>query len=64
VTESTVNAAAVDTMSDDNAVVLIAATTRVTNTAGAQQQPRSWRVAVSLTREGGQIKLAKVEFVP
>jgi Mce-associated membrane protein len=51
-------------MSDDNAVVLIAATTRVTNTAGAQQQPRSWRVAVSLTREGGQIKLAKVEFVP
>lgn len=64
VTESTVNAAAVDTMSDDNAVVLVAATTRVTNTAGAQQQPRSWRVAVSLTREGGQIKLAKVEFVP
>ncbi|OBC01079.1 hypothetical protein A5784_02395 [Mycobacterium sp. 852013-50091_SCH5140682] len=64
VTESTVNAAAVDTMTDDNAVVLVAATTRVTNTAGAQQQPRSWRVAVSLTREGGQIKLAKVEFVP
>ncbi|ORA36523.1 hypothetical protein [Mycobacterium aquaticum] len=64
VTESTVNAAAVDTMSDDNAVVLVAATTRVTNTAGAQQQPRSWRVAVSLDREGGQIKLAKVEFVP
>ncbi|GAS92620.1 hypothetical protein [Mycolicibacterium brisbanense] len=64
VTESTVNAAAVDTMSDDNAVVLVAATTRVTNTAGAQQQPRSWRVAVNMTREGGQIKLAKVEFVP
>jgi Mce-associated membrane protein len=64
VTETTVNAAAVDTMTDDNAVVLIAATTRVTNTAGAQQQPRSWRVAVNLTREADQIKLAKVEFVP
>ncbi|BBX30243.1 hypothetical protein [Mycolicibacterium alvei] len=64
VTEAKVTAAAVDTMSDDNAVVLVAVNTQVTNTTGANKQPRPWRVAVDLVREGDQIKLSKVEFVP
>lgn len=64
VTEATANAAAVDTMTDDTATVLVAVTTRVTNTTGANQEPRPWRVAVDLVREGDQIKLSKVEFVP
>ena len=64
VTDVTVNAAAVQSMSDDSAEVLVAATSRVTNTTGAEQQPRSWRLAVSLQREGDQIKMSKVEFVP
>ncbi|WP_166905552.1 tetratricopeptide repeat protein [Mycobacterium sp. DL440] len=64
VTEAKVTAAAVDTMSDDNAVVLVAVNTQVTNTTGANKQPRPWRVAVDMVREGDQIKLSKVEFVP
>ncbi|MFV8050617.1 hypothetical protein [Mycobacterium sp. 48b] len=64
VTEANVTAAAVDTMSDNNAVVLVAVNTQVTNTTGANKQPRPWRVAVDLVREGDQIKLSKVEFVP
>ena len=40
------------------------ATSRVTNSAGAKQEPRTWRLSVSLQRDGGQIKMAKVEFVP
>lgn len=64
ITEVTVNAVAVDSMSDDSAVVLVAATSRVTNSAGANQEPRSWRLSVDLQRDGGQIKMSKVEFVP
>ncbi len=64
VTEAKVTAAAVDTMGDDKAVVLVAVNTQVTNTTGANKQPRPWRVAVDMVREGDQIKLSKVEFVP
>jgi Mce-associated membrane protein len=64
VTETTVNATAVESMDDDTATVLVAASSRVTNAAGAKQEPRSWRLSVNLARDGGQIKMSKVEFVP
>ncbi|WP_163728385.1 hypothetical protein [Mycolicibacterium psychrotolerans] len=64
VTDVSVNASAVDSMSGDTADVLVAATSRVTNSSGAKDQPRSWRLLVSLVREGDQIKMSKVEFVP
>lgn len=64
VTEVTVNVAAVKSMTDNNATALVSATSRVTNTAGANQEPRSWRLLVDLVREGDQIKMSKVEFVP
>jgi Mce-associated membrane protein len=64
VTEVNVNAAAVESMSDDSAVVLVSASSRVTNVAGAKQEPRSWRLSVDLKRDGDQLKMSKVEFVP
>jgi Mce-associated membrane protein len=64
ITDVTVTAAAVEKMTADTATVLVAATSRVTNTAGAKQEPRAWRLSVDLQRDGGQIKMAKVEFVP
>nr|WP_313769963.1 hypothetical protein [Mycolicibacterium vaccae] len=64
VTEVNVNSTAVESMSEDAAEVLVAASSRVTNTAGANQEPRTWRLSVSLEREDGQIKMSKVEFVP
>ncbi|MGJ6123204.1 hypothetical protein QN239_11565 [Mycolicibacterium sp. Y3] len=64
VTEAMVSSAAVETSTDTDAVVLVAATTKVTNAAGARQEPRNWRLSVNLIREGDQIKLSKVEFVP
>lgn len=64
VTEVTVNSTAVERMTGDGAEVLVAASSRVTNTAGADQEPRTWRLSVSLVREDGQIKMSKVEFVP
>ncbi|OBK73638.1 hypothetical protein [Mycobacterium sp. 1164985.4] len=64
VTEVTVNTAALTSKTDNNATALVSATSRVTNTAGANQEPRSWRLKVDLVREGDQIKMSKVEFVP
>jgi len=54
--------AGVESMSDDDAVVLVAANTKVTNTAGAKEEPRSWRLTVHLAREGDRIKMSKVDF--
>ncbi|MDP9167368.1 MAG: hypothetical protein M3O32_15115, partial [Actinomycetota bacterium] len=64
VTEANVNALGVKSTTNDTATVLVAVTTNVSNAASKQQQPRSWRLNVQVAREGGQIKLAKVEFVP
>jgi Mce-associated membrane protein len=64
VTQANVNAVAVQSMAKDDATVLVAVTTNVSNAASNKQEPRSWRLKVGVTRDGDQIKLAKVEFVP
>ena len=64
VTEATVNAVAVQSMTKDTATVLVAVVTNVSNAASNKQDPRSWRLSVDVTRDGDQIKLSKVEFVP
>lgn len=64
VTEATVTASAVQTFTEDTATVLVAANTKVSNAASKDQQPRAWRWSVDVVRDGGQIKLAKVEMVP
>ena len=48
VTETNVTATAVDSMTADTATVLVAASSRVTNAAGAKQEPRAWRLSVNL----------------
>ncbi len=66
VAQGSVQADAVDlnTMTDDSAVVLIASTSEVTNAAGAKQEPRKYRLIVTVARDHGQLKLSKVEFLP
>ena len=66
VERGTVQAVAVDlnSMTNDSAVVLVASTSEVTNAAGAKQDPRHFRLIVTLARDGGQLKMSKVEFVP
>jgi Mce-associated membrane protein len=64
VTTGTVNATAVESMAGDSAEVLVSAASQVTNAAGAKQDPRSFRLIVGVARDGGQLKMSKVEFVP
>jgi Mce-associated membrane protein len=64
VTKATVVGTAVDAMTDDSAVVLVTAATTITNSAGANEQPRTWRLSVDVTNDAGHIKMSKVDFVP
>lgn len=63
-TKTSVQAAAVESMTKDTAVVLVAARSTLTNAAGATEQPRSWRLSLKLAREGGKIKMSSMEFIP
>jgi Mce-associated membrane protein len=64
VTQGSITASALDSENGDTGVVLLAAKSQVTNAAGARQDPRAWRMSVTVTRDGGQLKMSNVEFVP
>jgi Mce-associated membrane protein len=64
VTQGTVNAAAMESIDEHSALVLVSATSRITNSAGAKDEPRAWRLRITVTEDGGQYKMSKVEFVP
>lgn len=66
VEQGVVKATAVDldSMTNDSAVVLVASESEVTNAAGAKQDPRPFRLIVTITREGNRLKMSKVQFVP
>ena len=64
ITEGTVNGAAVESMDEHSAKVLVCATSRVTNKPDAKDEPRTWRLKVTMADDGGQYKMSNVEFVP
>lgn len=64
VTTASVSAVAVESMTQDSAVVLVAAVSQVANTASGQPTPRNWRLSVTVNKVNDQIKMSRVEFVP
>jgi len=64
VTTAEVNATALQSMTNDSAVVLATAISHVSNAGGPDSAPREWRLRVTLQRDRGQLKIGKVEFVP
>lgn len=63
-TTVTVNGAAVESNDADSGVVLVAATTRREDAKAtdAERQPQTWRVVVTLDRDGGRLKLSDFGF--
>ncbi|WP_142308742.1 hypothetical protein [Mycobacterium interjectum] len=59
-----VQAAAVQSMSQDSAVVLIAAKSEITKPGEAKPESRSMRIVVTIQRDAGQLKISRLEFVP
>jgi Mce-associated membrane protein len=64
VTLGSISAAALESASGDTGIVSVAAKSEVTNSIGARRDSRSWRMNVTVTRDGGQLKTSNVEFVP
>lgn len=61
--QGTVKCAGLDSINGTTAHVLVAATSKVTNNAGASQDPRSWRLDVQVEKTGDTYKVSKVDFV-
>ena len=63
-TKAAVQAVAVESMTNDSAVVLVTAKSEITKPDQPKPQSRSWRMVVNVERDDGQLKISKVEFVP
>jgi Mce-associated membrane protein len=59
----TVQAVAVESVSDNSGVVLVAAKSDATGPDNAKRPPALFRLSVNLNRDGGQLKMSKVDFL-
>jgi Mce-associated membrane protein len=62
--EGTVTAAGLESQAGDQAQVLVAVTVKTTNAGAPEQEPRSWRMRISVQRVSDGAKISNVEFVP
>lgn len=62
--KAAVQAVGVQSMTEDSAVVLVAAKSEITKADQPKPETRTWRLVVDVEREGGQLKISKIEFVP
>lgn len=61
--KATVEAVAVESLRDNSAVLLVAARSDVINADNTHRPPVVWRISVELTRDAGQLKMSKVDFL-
>jgi Mce-associated membrane protein len=59
----TVNAAALESESPDDASVLVTVSVKTTAATAPEAGPRSWRMRMSLRKVNNQLKISNVEFV-
>lgn len=59
----TVEAVAVESLSDNSGVVLVTAKTDATGPDNAKPPPALFRLSVSMDRDGGQLKISKVDYL-
>jgi Mce-associated membrane protein len=62
-TKATVQDTAVESMTDNSAVVLVVAKSDTTNPDNSKRPTVFWRLSVNIDRDGGQLKMSKVDFV-
>jgi Mce-associated membrane protein len=60
----TVSEAGLESESDNGAQVLVAVTVKTSNAGAPEQQPRAWRMRISVQKVGDEAKVSNVEFVP
>ena len=60
----TIAEAGLESASNDEAKVLVAVTVNTSNLGAPQQEPRAWRMRLTVTKVGDDAKVSNVEFVP
>lgn len=64
ITKGTIKAAALESSEADRGVVLMAVNSEVSNSNGAKEDPRPFRMSVTMARDGAVFKMSSLEFVP
>ena len=64
VSVGTVTEAGLEPQSGDDARVLVAVMVKTSNAGAAEQEPRLWRMRLSVQKVGDEAKVSNVEFVP
>ena len=59
-----VTAAGVESETGDSAQVLVAVTVKTSNAGAPEQEPRAWRMRISVKKVDNDAKVSNVEFVP
>lgn len=59
-----ISEAGLESESENGAQVLVAVNVNTSNAGAPEQQPRSWRMRISVEKVGDDAKVANVEFVP
>ncbi|MBX7451016.1 tetratricopeptide repeat protein [Mycolicibacterium sp. 3033] len=62
--EGTIAEAGLESSSDNEARVLVAVNVKTSNAGAPEQQPRAWRMRISVDKIGDEAKVSNVEFVP
>ena len=60
----TIAEAGLESASSDEAQVLVAVTVTTSNVGAPQQEPRAWRMRLTVQKVGDEAKVSNVEFVP
>ncbi|MDR3665059.1 MAG: hypothetical protein P4L86_32525, partial [Mycobacterium sp.] len=63
VTHVDVTGVAVQSASDDSAVVLVATTSQAANTKDPHPAPKRFRLVVTLTKDQGRLKISQLDYV-
>lgn len=58
----TINEAGIEQVDGDSAKVLVSATSTVSNGSGAVEEPRVWRLRVTMVAQGNDIRVEKVDY--
>ena len=64
VTKGEITGAALESLDGNTGVVMLAATSQVTASSTGPQERRPWRMNVTVSEDGGRLKMSNVEFVP
>lgn len=60
----TIAEAGLESAGTNEAQVLVAVTVKTSNAGAPEQEPRAWRMRISVEQIGDEAKVSKVEFVP